>query len=269
MSSVGKALELLMLFNDAQPEIGLSQICRLTGKDKATAYRYLQALENSGLVEQTPLTRSYRLGPAVLQLARIREMTVPRKSGAESTLRELADATGETAHVTVLSGMAVFALTSCESHRHSTRVIIDVQTFPLHATASGIAALSFGPEGLLDVAKDTLTVFTPNTATTMKSLRAAIDETRRSGFSRSNGGFESDTRSIAAPLFDQSGLFAGAVSVASVATRFTPESEKMIKTRLAAASRQISRNWGGTVPDELERAWQQSLTPSHELEAAP
>jgi len=269
MSSVGKALELLALFSDAQPEIGLSQICRLAGKDKATTYRYLQALENAGFVEQTPLTRSYRLGPALLQLARIRETTVPRKAGAEDVLRTLADATGETAHATVLSGTTMFALISCESPRHSTRVIIDVQTFPLHATASGLCALAFGPEELFDLATENLTAFTAKTATTVDDLKAAISDTRRLGFGRSNGAYEADTRSIAAPMFDSSGLFAGAVSVASVATRFTAESEKLVQSHLIEASHQISRNWGGAVPADLEQVWQQSLSSSRALEVAP
>ena len=104
MSSVTKTLALLAFFSPSRPEIGLSQLCRLAKRDKATTYRHLQALEEAGFVEQSALTKMYRLGPALLQLAQVREATVPRKMGAEAALAALSDATGETAHVTVLSG---------------------------------------------------------------------------------------------------------------------------------------------------------------------
>ena len=123
-------------------------MCKLAGRDKATTYRHLQALEDAGFVEQNPTTKLYRLGPAVLQLAQTREVTVPRKAGAEAALMELAEATGETSHVSVLSGTTVYALTSCESPRHSTRAIIDIQTFPLHATASGLVRTGLWPSGV-------------------------------------------------------------------------------------------------------------------------
>jgi hypothetical protein len=34
------------------------------------------------------------------------------------------------------------------------------------------------------------------------------------------------------------------------------------------ASRQISKNWGGTVPAHLEAIWAKHLTPSNALESA-
>ena len=136
MSSAAKTLELLSFFSTARPEIGLSQMCRLARRDKATTHRHLQALEEAGLLEQSPLTRQYRLGPKLLQLAQTREATVPRKQAVMEPLAALAQATGETSHVTVLSGTTVYPLADCESNQHSTRAILDVPSFPLHATAS-------------------------------------------------------------------------------------------------------------------------------------
>ena len=79
MSSATKALKLLSYFSTARPEIGLSQLCRLAQRDKATTYRHLQSLEAVGFVEQNPMTRQYRLGPALMHLSQVREITVPRK----------------------------------------------------------------------------------------------------------------------------------------------------------------------------------------------
>ncbi|MBM1634596.1 IclR family transcriptional regulator [Sulfitobacter mediterraneus] len=266
MSSISKTLELLAYFTSAQPEIGLSQLCRQAGRDKATTYRHLQALEDAGFVEQNPVTKHYRLGPALLQLAQIREETVPRKAGAETVLDGLVDTTGETAHVSVLSGTTVYPLVSRESHHHSTRAIIDVQSFPLHATASGLCALAFGPSELWPAAVAKLQTFTDRTIASKEALQQTVAAVRQSGFGRSDRCYEDDIQGVSAPVFDQSGRFAGAVSVACVASRFTPELEAKVKKQLINASRDITRNWGGAVPAEIEAAWAGSLSRSNVLE---
>ena len=262
LSSAAKTLELMAYFSTTRPEIGLSQLCKLAKRDKATTHRHLQALEKTGFVEKNPITKQYRLGPAVLQLAQTREATVPRKAGVQAPLFDLADATGETSHVTVLSGTTVYELMSCDSPKHGTRAIIDIQTFPLHATASGLCALAFGPEALIDVALNELQPFTRTTATTLEDLQAMVEAIRNTGFGRADRSFEDDVQGLSAPIFDQTGHFAGAVSVASVAARFTPDMERIIKTQLVITARQISNNWGGTVPAQIEAIWAKHFTPS-------
>lgn len=259
MSSAVKTIALLSHFSPTRPEIGLSELCRLAGRDKASTHRYLQALEETGFVEQNPLTKSYRLGPVVLQLAQTRELTVPRKAGADAVISRLADATGETTHVSVLSGLTVYPLASCESYKHSTRVIIDVPTFPLHATASGICALAFGPADLMTSAVKDMTAFTADTPTTSDALEREVQTARETGFGRSERGYEDDVCSLSTPIFDQTGHFAGAVSVASVATRFTAEQECDIQRHLIEASREITHNWGGKVPASVESVWSKSI----------
>ncbi len=259
MSAAAKTLDLLSHFSDLHPEIGLSQLCRMAGRDKATTYRHLQDLEAKGFVEQNPETKAYRLGPAVLQLAQVRERTVPRSAGVEQPLKALAEATGETVHVAVLSGTTLYALAQVESIRHSTRVLIDVQRFPLHATASGLCALAFGAPDLMTEAQGNLTRFTQATVTDADTLAAQVEATRKRGFSASLGSYESDVHSISAPVFDQTGHFAGSVTVAGVATRMTATLTATAHAALAQASRAISHNWGGTVPANIEAAWDETL----------
>ncbi|MGR3635715.1 MAG: IclR family transcriptional regulator [Shimia sp.] len=266
MSSTAKALKLLSYFSATRPEIGLSQLCRIASRDKATTYRHLQALETVGFIEQNPLTKHYRLGPAVLQLAQVREATVPRKEAAKAVLLALADATGETAHVTVLSGTTVYGLCECESPHHGARAVIDIDTFPLHATASGLSSLAFGDPSLLDVALENLESFTAHTPAKKSDLLALIENTRDTGFGCAERSFESEIQGIAAPIFDHTGHLAGAVAVASVASRHTAELESTIKSELIIAAREITRNWGGTIPVQIEAAWAKSDTSPNALE---
>ncbi|WP_420861338.1 IclR family transcriptional regulator [Algirhabdus cladophorae] len=269
MSSATKALQLLSHFSTSRPEIGLSDLSRTAKRDKATTHRYLQSLEEVGFVEQSPMTRQYRLGPALLQLAQTREKTVPRKASAEPILAALADATGETAHVSVLSGSTVYSLASSTSARHSTRVVIDLDQFPLHATASGHCTLAFGPSALMDAIDNDLEAFTDHTISSPHALKTAIAEVRKTGLGRAIGSFEAEVSSLAAPLFDKAGGFAGAISVACVATRFSPAQERIIQQHLIKASRTLSTHWGGTIPPEVESAWATTLSNAKTLEPSP
>lgn len=266
MSSATKTLELLDFFGEERPELGLSELCRLAKRDKATTYRHLQDLEKCGFVEQNPETRNYRLGPGILQLAQRRECTVPRVSGARLALRQLADATGETAHVSVLSGSSVYALDSYESPKHSIRVIIDVPIFPLHATASGLCALAFGPSDLIDAACEKMDQFTERTMLSRELLAEIISNTRECGFACADRTYEDEVYSLAAPLFDQSGGFAGALSLASVATRVTEQADQNFRLNLIKAAREVSRNWGGKIPASLDAIWTDVLKNSNTLE---
>ena len=184
-------------------------------------------------------------GLFVLQLAQTREISVPRKLGADVALSTLAESTGETAHVSFLSGTTLYPLTSCESHRHSTRVIIDNHL------------LAFGPTELFDVAANNMDVYTSNNLNMADELALALHEVRQTGFGRTNRPF--DVTSLAAPVFDQTGLIAGAVSVACVATRFTPTLENEIRKHLVTTSLEITHNWGGNVSENIVFSWTENM----------
>jgi len=255
MSSTSKTLDLMYFFTPTKSEIGLSQLCQLAAWDKATTYRRVQSLVETGFIEQNATTKRYRLGPALLQLAQTRESTVPRRAGAKGPLLELTNATRETTHVSVFSGNTLYQLLTVESQRHGLRGTMDTQTCPLHATSSGLCALAFGSADLVDMAQADLCLYTPATPPSVRALHTAIKTTQSSGFGRTTGDFESNVCSLAAPLYDQTGLFAGAVSVACVATRFTPEFEHSVKTHLIKASREITHNWDGSIPLHIDKAW--------------
>ena len=147
MGTVSKALELLNLFTRQRPLIGLSDLARLAELNKATCYRLVTELCDFGLVEQVGSAREYRLGPAVLRLAALREAQVPTREAAMPVLQALAQKTGETAHLSMLMGGALHTLGFAYATTHMTRVTMeDAEVLPFHATSSGLVVLAFQPE---------------------------------------------------------------------------------------------------------------------------
>jgi DNA-binding IclR family transcriptional regulator len=239
MGTVGKALDLLDLFTRAQPQHGLSQLARASGLNKATCHRLLTELESGGLVEQTGPAREYRLGPAVLRLAALREATVPTRDAAMPILRRLADATGETAHLSHLVAGRLQTLAFAYASRPGVKVMMeDADILPFHATASGAAVLAqmADPEALISAAPDPAT------------LRARIATTRARGIAETLSTFEKDVHSLAVPLFDATGTCTGALAVATAAPRMTPALHSLITTELTAAARDITALWAGQPP---------------------
>lgn len=259
VSTISKAIDLLSWFSAERAEIGLAEFQRLTGRDKATTYRYLCSLEESGLLEQDAITRAYRMGPAVLRFAHIREVTVPRRAGVRMVLPHLADVTGELAHASILQGNTLVPLTDHASTRHSARVVLSEPELPLHATGSGLAVLAFGESSLLKATHRKLKRYTDNTATSPSELDAKLQSVRDSGFGVADQAYEEGVYGIGVPLFDSTNSVAGSVAVASVATRINDEAIAIIKCELISAARQITHSWGGVIPEALDQLWSDSL----------
>ena len=144
--AVKRALSRLDLFSESCPEVGLSDAARLSGHDKATVHRLLNTLREAELVEQDEGSKMYRLGAAVLRLARVREKTVPLVSVVQPLLDRLTAVTGETSHFALYSANAMVVIASGVSPRPNHVSLRSSERLPMNATASGQAFLAFATE---------------------------------------------------------------------------------------------------------------------------
>lgn len=250
MGTVSKALSLLTLFNHARTAIGLSDITRLSGLNKATAYRLLGELQAAGYVEQVGDARAYRLGPEVLRLAALREAAVPILSASRTALGDLCAATGETSHMSLVRGNRLHTLIHAYSSRHATRVMMDdAEAISFHGTASGMAVLAFAaPEFTDRMLALPLTAHTGQTLTDPAMIRAALDIVRAAGIAESVGGFETEVHSHATPIFGADQRPLGALAVAAPVSRMTRAARATIREALQRCARSLTRRTGGFFP---------------------
>lgn len=250
MGTVAKALSLLNLFSMEQPEIGLSDVARLSGMNKATAYRLLSELQSQGIVEQVGPDRAYRLGPGVLRLAALREASVPLLTVAREVVRALSDETGETAHMSVIRGTRLIALTYAYSQAHATRVTMENATdLAFHATGSGLAVLAFSDPGFVnETLAQPLPAYTEETVTDSAAVRAALDAARLTGVAECRGLFEAEVHSHAAPVFGPDGKPLGALAVAAPYARMTNATAARIHAAVIAGTRELTHRTGGALP---------------------
>lgn len=249
MKTIDKAMQLLNLFTTETPEFRLVDIARASGLDKVTAMRVLNSLVSGGLLEQHPETRKYRLGTAILRLARIRETSFPMVSTLQPIVDRLSEETGESGHASLASDAGLTTIALCEPNR-STRVWIDpTQVLPFHATASGIVYLAHLPpaeaEALLAHTPDRR--YTAETATRAE-LHQRMQEARRLGYARSIGGFEVDTAGFAAPVFDWHGKVIATIGLACVRSRLDEANDSHLIRAVVAAATAATRAFGGKAP---------------------
>ena len=217
MGTVGKALDLLDLFTHQRPSAGLSEIARLAGLNKATCHRLLTEMESRGLAE----------------------------------------ATGETAHMSHLVAGRLQTLAFAYSARHGMKVMMeDADFLPFHATASGMAVLAFLPgPAQQDALSAPLPRLTAATETAPEVLSARLPAIRANGYSETASTFETDVHGIAVPLFDARAACVGALAVATPVPRMTVDLRARILAEVTGAGARITLLWGGRLPPELANLW--------------
>lgn len=250
MGTVSKALSLLTYFNHGRVEIGLSDLTRLSGMNKATVFRMMSELQESGFVEQAGTDRSYRLGPQVLRLAALREAAVPILSVSRRVLRDLSDETNETTHLSLVQGTQLNSLSHAYSPRHATKVMMeDAEVLTYHGTGSGLAVLAYAEAAFVDaVLEHPLCSHTQHTVTDPDTIRAQLTEVRACGMAQSIGGFEADVHSHAVPIFGADRQPIGALAVAAPVSRMTDAQKDLIPAALRRAGQTLTHRIGGFAP---------------------
>lgn len=253
MGTISKALDLLGYFTRDRSEIGLAEFVRLSGRDKATVHRHLSELQANGFLEQHPESRAYRLGPALLRLANLREASFPVRRLLRPIVTELSEAVGELAHASLWQGEALSPVAHADPFVHGVQVHFDPsELLPLHATTSGLAVLAFCPEDdRARILAQPLPRFTARTILDPATLTARLPEVRRTGLALMAGAFDREVTSIGAPLFGDGHRVIGALAVAVPSVRARPEKLRDIAQRLRSEAERASAALGGTFPKNL------------------
>lgn len=257
MATINKAIGLLEYFSSIKPEIGLVEFGRLSGFDKGTVHRYLTNLRDTGLVEQNKKTRAYRLGPAIIRLAAVREKTVPMVKIIAPHVDRLADAIKELVHAGLPQKRGMSALYSKDGGYSGTRVgFEESEILPFHATSSGIAMLAFGPARILEMEiSRPFQKFTDSTPLTVDSVKASVKETQQKGFAATNQSYEDDICSVAVPFFDADAVAMGTLAVATPSARMDSSKRIALVGLLAKIAFSVTHDLGGAVPSELAKMW--------------
>ncbi|MFI1379908.1 IclR family transcriptional regulator [Embleya sp. NPDC020886] len=220
IGAVDNVLRLLRMFEDHEM-VRVNQVARDMGLSRSTVHRMLATLAHHHFVEQDPLSRAYRPGPALIDIGLAVVEKIDVRALSHGALTRLRDETGETVHLAHLRGTEVVYIDSVES-THVMRTGSRVGwTLPAHTTAAGKALLA-------ELSDDDLTALypsgelaapTPRAVTTVGQLRVQLDETRRRGFATNNAESEDDVYAVATVVRDKRGRARAAISTTAPRSR--------------------------------------------------
>ena len=242
---VTKVLRILEALQASPTGLQLKDIAARTAINKSTAYRFLAHLESEGYLFRDD-SGAYIVGPKLARLGSGAAYHSTLRTIARPVMQRLWVTSTETVNLGVISGLDVLYLDVLESS-HSFRLVSQIGSRrPLHCTALGKAMLAFLGEDERESALGSLRLekFAPRTITSVAGLRRDLKKVAQQGFAVDDEEAGAGSRCVGAPIFDQSGNVAGALSVSGPVTRIDRTKLLQIAAAVRDGAQIISRNLG-------------------------
>jgi len=233
LQSAERTLSVLELLAE-RPGTTLSEIAQTTGLPLATTHRIARMLTAKGYIGREPDGRRYRLTGKMLEVGARGYREPELLEVARPALEELRDATGETAHLAVLSGEQALVVASVEGRERFRVCTPPGACDEVHCTAIGKALAAFQDPPLIPTK---LKRFTPNTITGKRAFAKELELVRQSGLAFDREEAASGVCCLAAPVFDRHGKCIAAVGVSGPASRLSEKEGAASKAVVAAAKR--------------------------------
>jgi IclR family KDG regulon transcriptional repressor len=223
VEAVEKALGLLFLVAQ-QPGLGVTELAKRSGNTKARAFRLLNTLEQSGLVQRQGESTTFSLGYKAVTLGASAQEQLSLVRLAENYLPNIGMRCNENVFVRVRDGLETVCVARWEAP-HAVRVYTVIgNRRPLYVGASGKLLLAFAsPEIQEAVLSSDLKRLTANTIVDRNKLEAELVQIRQNGYSASFGEADTDAAAVAAPVRNANGYVVATLSIAAPANRMNHE----------------------------------------------
>ncbi|MDY0407522.1 IclR family transcriptional regulator [Virgibacillus soli] len=247
--SVAKALQLLDLFTEEQPEWSLKDISKQSGIPKPTAYRLLTTLESGNFVFKMKTTEHdsrYRLGLKLLEMGQLVSEQLEVRKIALPFMQMLANDINEVIHLVIVNQNKAVYIEKVENTR-ALRLYTKVgKSTPLYMGSGPKLLLAHLPidkqrEIFREVGNKQLR---DGRVIDERRLREELVEIRKQGFSYSVGEQDPYTTGISYPIFDYRGHVISALTVSGLSSYFEGDNLRRIKNQTEVTARQVSRKLG-------------------------
>jgi IclR family transcriptional regulator, acetate operon repressor len=238
VQSVHRALDVLEALDAAGGTASLSELAAACGLPAPTLHRLASTLADRGYLRRGP-SRRYSLGSRLVPLGADAHALLGER--AMPVLRDLAEITGESANLAVLTqGRAEYVAQA--PGRHTMRIFTEVgNRVALHCTGVGKALLAAVPPGQASRLTGTgpLPARTASTITDATALHAEIAVIRARGYAIDDGEMEVGVRCVAVGM---TGAAPMAVSVSGPTARMTEDVVETAVSALRAAATRLQEH---------------------------
>lgn len=244
VQSVEKAFRVLRAFDATRPSLSLTQIAAAAGLDKSAAQRFTHTLTMLGYLWKDPATKRFELTVKTLDLGYRFVRTNALVERARPYLLHISNTTEETVNLTVRDDTeVVFVARIAARHVINADIVVGART-PIYCSAPGMAMLSRLQidEAMSILQRCDRKPVTSATVWKLGDLREKLRLTAARGYATAFEELHHGDLSIAAAIVDARGAPVGAINIATLRSRMTPEAaERAYVPVVVDAARALSQ----------------------------
>jgi DNA-binding IclR family transcriptional regulator len=229
-----------------EPEASAARLADLVAEPRSTVYRLLTSLQQVEMVEPGTRRGTYRLGLKLLRLGSAVSARFDERQAAVPVMERIHRASEETVFLCIRDRYEAVCIERIDGRWVQSMALRLGGSLPLHVGAAPRALLAFEPRELWEeyLSRGPLARFTPRTPTGRRPLFAALEATRRTGCSLSDGDVVLGMAAVGAPIFDHRGNVCAAVSMSGPRPTILGENLETSRELIVAGARDISAALG-------------------------
>lgn len=240
VASVVKAVGLMELFTDAEPQLTLAQLVERSGLTRTTTHRLLTTLELVGWVERKG--DLYRMTLRVFRLGSTAVNALQLRHEASHVLSELAAEHGEDVYLVVPDGHRAVCLERIEGRTPVHVMVLDIgRSLPLYVGGGSVALLAARDDLLPTVLAGAPYLGPAGAEVTADDIKAKVAQVHELGYSRSMEDVTPGVGAFGAVIRNAQGHPVGAISVGAMMSTLLDREAELSGALLAAAARISAR----------------------------
>ncbi|MET0388889.1 MAG: IclR family transcriptional regulator C-terminal domain-containing protein [Polyangiales bacterium] len=218
MTSLARGLAVLSAFDEQHPVMNIAQLSVRTGIPRAAVRRCLYTLGRLGYVGEGP---RFALRPKVLRLGHAQLTAATLAARVQPVLDRCRDQLHESCSLGRLDGDDLVYVARSERNRIMSIALQVGSRLPAYCTSMGRVLLSHLGEDELDAYLERITPspLTPRTVVSKQRLREVIASVRRAQYAIVDQELEIGLRSIAVPVYDETGRVVAALNAGTPSAR--------------------------------------------------
>ncbi|MDC9720351.1 MAG: IclR family transcriptional regulator [Gammaproteobacteria bacterium] len=232
-----------------QNAVSLSDLALQVGMPASSAHRLLMTLQQHDFVDFDENTQLWQVGIEAFRVGSAYLSRTNFLEAARQPLRDLMEATGETANLAVMDQAEVVFVAQVETSK-PIRAFFSAGTRALmHSSGIGKALLAQLPKRKLDALLQSagMPKYTPRTLTLPQDLYADLEDTAKRGWSYDQEERYEGMSCVGAAIRNAQGDWVGGISVSGPSVRFDPLQVAVIGSKVKAAADEVTRILGGKV----------------------
>ena len=211
-SVTSRALAILGAFDQAHPQLSLTEVAERTGLPLSTAHRLVAELADWGALERASDQRYY-IGRRLWQLGTLAPVHRGLRDIALPPMQDVYSITRENVHLAVRSGTTALYIERIYGAASVKIVSRPGSHLPMHATGVGKVLLAYAPDDVRAQVLSALTPVTRYTITERGRLSRELAGVRRHGYASTAEEMTMGTCSVAVPVADREGRVVAALGL--------------------------------------------------------